>query len=123
MNIEEVREYCLAKKGVVEEFPFDSDTLVFKVMGKIFLLSSLTFQPFRVNLKMDSELVLLYREKYEDVQPGYHMNKKLWNSVYFATGNISRKELLWMIDHSYEEVVKKLPGSVRNELKQFKQGI
>lgn len=120
MNVEEVREYCLAKKGVTEEFPFDSDTLAFKVMGKIFLLTGLTFQPFRVNLKMDSELVPEYREKYEDVQPGYHMNKKWWNSVYFASGNIPRKELLWMIDHSYEEVVKKLPKKVQEDLKRKK---
>ena len=116
MNIEEVREYCLSKKGVTEEFPFDSDTLVFKVMGKIFLLTGLSSQPFRVNLKMDSELAIEYREKYFDVQPGYHMNKKWWNSVYFATGNIPRKELLWMINHSYEEVVKKLPKKIREEL-------
>lgn len=100
MNIEEVRDYCLKKKGVTEEFPFDSDTLVFKVKGKIFLLMGLTSEPFRVNLKMDAELAEEYREKYFDVQPGYHMNKKWWNSVYFATGNIPRKELLWMIDHS-----------------------
>ncbi|MES2620498.1 MAG: MmcQ/YjbR family DNA-binding protein [Bacteroidota bacterium] len=116
MNVEEVREYCLRKKCVTEEFPFDSDTLAFKVKGKIFLLTSLSFQPFRVNLKMDAELVIEYREKYSDVQPGYHMNKKWWNSVYFATGNIPRRELLWMIDHSYDEVVKKLPKKIREEL-------
>ena len=117
MNIEEVREYCLAKIGVSEEFPFDSDTLAFKVQGKIFLLTRLTFQPFRVNLKMDADLVGEYRDKFTDVLPGYHMNKKYWNSVYFDSGTISRKVLLWMLDHSYDEVLKGLPKKARLELK------
>ena len=116
MNIEEIRDYCLKKKSVTEEFPFDSDTLVFKVMGKIFLLMGLTSEPFRINLKMNPELATEYREKYLDVLPGYHMNKKMWNSVYFASGNIPRKELLWMIDHSYDEVVRKLPKKIREKL-------
>jgi predicted DNA-binding protein (MmcQ/YjbR family) len=116
MNIESFREYCLAKKGVTEEFPFDSDTLAFKVMGKIFALTSLSFVPFRVNLKMDETLVPEYRERYSDVIPGYHMNKKLWNSVYFDNGSIPRKELLWMVDHSYEQVVKGMTNKLRKEL-------
>ena len=120
MNIEEVREYCLKKKGVTEEFPFDADVLVFKVKGKIFLLTSLTFQPFRLNLKMEAELVEEYRDKYSDIIPGYHMNKKLWNSVYYDNGTIPRKELLWMLDHSYDEVVKGLPKKVQEELKKLK---
>ena len=116
MDIESFREYCLAKKGVEEGFPFDSDTLVFKVMGKMFALTSLAAKPFRVNLKMAEATVPEYREKYEDVQPGYHMNKKLWNSVYFDTGSIPKKELLWMIDHSYEEVVKGLTKKTKKEM-------
>ena len=116
MDIESFREYCLAKKGVEEGFPFDSDTLVFKVMGKMFALTSLAVKPFRVNLKMAEATVPEYREKYEDVQPGYHMNKKLWNSVYFDTGSIPKKELLWMIDHSYEEVVKGLTKKTKKEM-------
>lgn len=119
MNVEEVREYCLAKKGVTEGFPFGEEVLVFKVMNKIFLLTSLTEQPFRVNLKMNPELVEEYREKYEEVIPGYHMNKKMWNTVYFASGSIPRKELIWMIDHSYEEVVSGLPKKIKEELKQI----
>ncbi len=119
MNIEEVREYCLAKKGVTESFPFGEEVLVFKVMNKIFLLTSLTTQPFRVNLKMNPELVEEYREKYEEVIPGYHMNKKMWNTVYFASGSIPRKELIWMIDHSYDEVVSGLPKKIKEELKQI----
>ena len=109
MNIEEVREYALGKKGVTEGFPFGEDVLVIKVMGKMFLLMSLSSRPLQVNLKMNVELVEEYREKYAEVLPGYHMNKKMWNSVYFDTGNIPRKDLLWMIDHSYNEVVNGLP--------------
>lgn len=119
MNVEEVRDYCLRKKGVTEGFPFGEDVLVIKVMGKMFLLMSLGAKPLRVNLKMNIERVEEYREKYEAVQPGYHMNKKMWNSVYFDTGNIPRKELLWMIDHSYEEVVNGLTKKLREELKQL----
>lgn len=119
MNIEEVRDYCLAKKGVTEGFPFDEDTLVFKVMGKMFLLTSLTTQPFRCNLKMNEALVEQYREKYHDVLPGYHMSKKMWNSVYFDTGSIPRSDLKWMIDHSYEEVVRRLTKKVRKELEEL----
>ena len=106
MNIEEIRLYCLAKKGVTEEFPFDNDTLVFKVAGKIFLLTSLTFTPIRVNLKMDTELVGEYRDKYADVQPGYHMNKKHWNTV-MVDGTLSLKLLQEMIDDSYNLVGEK----------------
>jgi predicted DNA-binding protein (MmcQ/YjbR family) len=119
MNIEEVRDYCMLKKGVTEEFPFDSDTLAFKVMGKIFLLTSLSHIPFRVNLKMDAEIVPEYRERFADVQPGYHMNKKYWNSVTFDTGSIPRKDLKWMIDHSYDEVVKGLPKKIIEQLNQL----
>jgi predicted DNA-binding protein (MmcQ/YjbR family) len=116
MNIEEVRNYCLQKKGVTEEFPFDEDTLVFKVAGKIFLITSLSAQPFACNLKMNAELVPQYRELYTSVAPGYHMNKKYWNTVNFADGNVPRKMLLWMIDHSYAEVVKGLPKKIKEKL-------
>jgi len=117
MNIEEVRDHCLAKKGVSEGFPFGEEVLVFKVMEKIFLLTSLDSNPFRINLKMNPELAEEYREKYSDVIPGYHMNKKMWNSFYFDTGSIHRKELLWMLDHSYEEVVRELQKKIQQELK------
>ena len=119
MNIEELRTYCLAKAGVTEELPFGPETLVFKVMDKVFLLTGLTFTPFRVNLKMDPELVPEYRDKYVDVIPGYHMNKKHWNSVYMDNGTIPRKELLFMIDHSYEQVVKGLSKKMKEELNRF----
>jgi predicted DNA-binding protein (MmcQ/YjbR family) len=108
MHVEDIRDYALAKPGVTEGFPFGEGVLVFKVMGKMFLLMSLDSSPLRVNLKMNPEFVEQYREKYHDVLPGYHMNKKLWNSVLFDTGGIPAKELKWMIDHSYDEVVLKL---------------
>lgn len=116
VNVEEIRDYCIAKKGVTEGFPFGEDVLVFKVMGKMFLLMGLTNQPAYCNLKMNVGLVEEYREKYNDVKPGYHMSKKMWNSVYFDTGTIPRKEILWMIDHSYDEVVRGLPKKIQLEL-------
>ena len=117
MDIETFREYCLDKKGVTEELPFGPETLVFKVMGKVFALTSLDATPFRVNLKMDDNIVPEYREKYEDVQPGYHMNKKHWNTVYVDSGRIPGQDIRWMIDHSYEQVVKGLTNKLKNELK------
>ena len=119
MNIEEVRDYCAAKKGFSEGFPFGEEVLVFKVMNKIFLFARLSSNPFAVSLKMDAELVPEYREKYVEVQPGYHLNKKMWNSVYFNTGSITRKELLWMLDHSYEQVVKGMPKKLQQHLNQL----
>ncbi|HLP19469.1 MAG TPA: MmcQ/YjbR family DNA-binding protein [Chitinophagales bacterium] len=116
MNVEEIRDYAITKKGVTEGFPFGEDVLVFKVMGKMFLLMGLTNQPAYCNLKMNVDLVEEYREKYNDVKPGYHMSKKMWNSVYFDTGTIPRKEILWMIDHSYDEVVRGLPKKIQLEL-------
>lgn len=116
MNIESLRTYCLAKKEVTESFPFDNDTLVFKVAGKMFALTSLTEKPFSMNLKMNEEIVPEWRERYEDVQPGYHMNKKMWNTVVAGNNSIPEKELKWMIDHSYEEVVNKMTKKKREDL-------
>lgn len=107
MNIEEIREYCLAKPGVTEGFPFDSVTLVFKVINKMFALSSLEGDPPYVNLKCDPERAIELREQYEEVKPGWHMNKAQWNSVYY-TGSISAELVLELIDHSYELVVQGL---------------
>jgi predicted DNA-binding protein (MmcQ/YjbR family) len=120
MNIEELRDYCLLKPGVTEDTPFGPETLVFKVMGKAFLLTSLTFRPFRINLKMNPELAGEYRDKYMDVQPGYHMNKKHWNSVYADNKTIPHKELLWMVDHSYEQVIAGLSKKLQEELNRLK---
>jgi predicted DNA-binding protein (MmcQ/YjbR family) len=107
MNIEEFRNYCLSKKGTTEEFPFGPETLVFKVVGKVYALTGLEYEDFRVNLKCDPEYALEIREAYEDVQPGWHMNKKHWNTVFFEHG-LDDKFLCSLIDHSYDRVVKKL---------------
>ena len=114
MDIEKLRNYCLKKKGVTEEFPFGEDTLVFKVMGKMFCLTGMN-PPFYCNLKCDPEVAIELREKYEGVTPGYHMNKKHWNSVYFDT-NIPDNEILEWVDQSYNLVVESLPKKIKDEL-------
>ncbi len=122
MNIEELRDYCLAKKGTTEQFPFDEDTLVFKVEGKMFALTSLKKWEqgdCSVNLKCDPTYAIKLREKYPDeVLPGYHMNKKHWNTV-SVNGNrsLSMSEIFLLIDHSYDLILSKLPKKVRETLK------
>jgi len=118
MNLEEVRAYCLNKKGVTEDFPFDEETLVFKVLGKMFLLTNVNDIDISVNLKCEPELAVELREKYESVQPGYHMNKKMWNTVNY-NGEFSEKDFYKMIDHSYDEVVKKMTKKMQLELAQL----
>ncbi|MES3016660.1 MAG: MmcQ/YjbR family DNA-binding protein [Bacteroidota bacterium] len=107
MNIETLREYCLSKKQVTETFPFGEETLVFKVAGKIFLLAGLE-NPDRFNVKCDPERAVSLREEYEEVKPGYHMNKTHWNTVYM-NGRLSDSQLNQMIDHSYDLIVASLP--------------
>ena len=114
MNIEELRDYCLQKPGATEGFPFGEDTLVFKIAEKIFLLIGLT-QANRFNVKCDPELAADLRERHPEVQPGYHMNKKMWNTVYMD-GSLTPKQLCEMIDHSYREVVKSLPKKIQAEI-------
>ena len=115
MDLEEFREYCLAKGGVTEGTPFGETVLVFKVAGKIFALAALDEIPATVNLKCDPDLALELRDRYEQVRPGYHMNKKHWNTVELDSG-IPDVELRKMIDHSYELVVKSLPKAMRDKL-------
>lgn len=116
MNIEEFRDYCLTKKAVTEEFPFDEKTLVFKVAGKMFALTNVdNFESF--NVKCDPELALELREKYNAVKAGYHMNKKHWNTI-TVYGDLSQKGLMKSIDHSYELVYKKLPKRIREEIEE-----
>jgi predicted DNA-binding protein (MmcQ/YjbR family) len=110
MNIEQIREYCLKKKGVFEEFPFDEETLVFKVVGKIFLLASLESIPLQINLKCDPGEAIELREEYEAVQPGYHMNKAHWNTI-ILDGTVPVKKILEWIDDSYNLVVSGLKKS------------
>ena len=107
LNIESVREYALKKQDVTEEFPFGDDVMVYKVKGKMFLLLPLDIQPMQFNVKCDPEKAIELREEYpEAVLPGYHMNKKHWNTV-IADGTLSSKQLLQMIDDSYLLVDKK----------------
>ena len=115
MDIEIFRSYCLAKAGVEETFPFDESTLVFKVMGKAFALTGLDEEEFRVNLKCDPERAAELREEFEDIIPGWHMNKKHWNTVYFERG-LEYNLLIDLIDHSYDLVVSKLPKRLRIQL-------
>jgi predicted DNA-binding protein (MmcQ/YjbR family) len=115
MDLEALREYCLNKPHVTEGTPFGEDVLVFKVAGKIFALAPLDEVPARANLKCDPDFALELRDRYEQVQPGYHMNKKHWNTVEIVSG-IPEPELRRMIDHSYELVVKSLPKAARAKL-------
>ena len=103
MNIETLREYCLSKPEVEETLPFGPDTLVFKVNGKIFLLAGLDEPELSFNVKCDPELALELRASYPAVQPGYHMNKKHWNTI-MVDGSIPVKLLKEWIDHSYDLV-------------------
>lgn len=119
MNIEEYRNYCIAKKGVTECFPFDSSTLVFKVMGKMFALTGLNNDGFNVNLKCDPEKAIELRSEYDSIKAGWHMNKKMWNTVDFNAGQLTNKLLKELIDHSYEEVIKSLPKKIQKELREM----
>jgi predicted DNA-binding protein (MmcQ/YjbR family) len=116
MNIEELREYCIAKPFVKETFPFDEATLVFKVLGKAFLLTDIYESPVQFNVKCDPERAIELREKFSFVLPGYHMNKKHWNTVICENG-ATKKLLKEFIDHSYEMVVKGLPVKDREKVK------
>ena len=117
MNVEEFRAYCITKKGVTEGFPFDGSTLVFKVMGKMFALSDVDQFDF-VNLKCDPEKAIALREEFQGVTPGYHMNKKHWNSV-SVLGDISDKLIYEWVDDSYDLVVSSLTKKLQEELKKL----
>lgn len=115
MNIETLREYCLSKAGVEEGFPFGEDTLVFKVAGKIFLLTGLAANPLQFNAKCNPDKAIELREQYDAIQPGYHMNKKHWNTI-TADGSLSNTLLKEIINDSYNLVVQSLSKSVRSDL-------
>ena len=112
MDLAEFREYCLAKPGASEGAPFGPDVLVFKVGGKMFALAALDEVPTTVNLKCDPDLALELRDRYEQIRPGYHMNKKHWNTVEIESA-VPAAELQRMIDHSYELIVQGLPKTAR----------
>ena len=108
MDLAQFREYCLSKPRATEGTPFGPDVLVFKVNGKMFALAALDEVPTAVNLKCDPDLALELRDRYEQVTPGYHMNKKHWNTVDIE-GGVPEVELRKMINHSYDLVASKLP--------------
>ncbi len=114
MNIEELRHHCIAKKGVEETFPFDEETLVFKLMGKVFLIVGIESQPVSFNVKCDPEKAVELREKYACIQPGFHMNKKHWNTV-ICDGSVSKKLYKEWIDDSYDLIAEALPKKIKEE--------
>ena len=118
MNIQQYFEYCLSKKAVTEHFPFDEDTLVFKVGGKIFALSSMNNWEKgtpAVNLKCDPDFAEELRAEFNDVLPGFHMSKVHWNTI-ALNGSLSTAFVKELIDHSYELVFKSLTKKIQNEI-------
>ncbi|MEO1269734.1 MAG: MmcQ/YjbR family DNA-binding protein [Myxococcota bacterium] len=115
MDIESIRTYCLDKPGTTETFPFGDEVLVFKVMDKMYLLTNLERVPLSVNLKCEPAKALDLRAQYDAVQPGYHMNKKHWNTV-TLNGDVPSPVLQAWIDDSYALVVSKLRKSDRDAL-------
>ena len=111
MDLDQFRKYCLAKEETTEETPFGPDALVYKAMGKIFAITGFE-KPLRVNLKCDTERAIELREEYEEVLPGYHMNKVHWNTI-VSTGRINDKLLKELTDHSYNLVA----GSIKKPRK------
>jgi predicted DNA-binding protein (MmcQ/YjbR family) len=114
MNIEDIRNYCLSKKYTSEGTPFGSDVLVLKVHNKMFALMPL-FGDLSINLKCDPEKAIELREEYPFVIPGYHMNKKLWNTIQLENQNFDSKLLLEWIDDSYDLVYQKLPKKLKEQ--------
>ncbi len=113
MNLDEIREYALKKRCVTECQPFGDDTLVYKVLDKIFMLMSIEV-PVQINLKCEPEHAIELRERYESVIPGYHMNKTHWNSV-ILDNTIPPKEIMKMVDESYDLIVKAFPKKKKDE--------
>jgi predicted DNA-binding protein (MmcQ/YjbR family) len=115
IKLEKLRKYCTSKKGVTEDFPFDFNILTFKVLDKIFALTDINAEELSVNLKCTPEHALLLRDQYPQITPGYHMNKKHWNTVQID-GKIPDKEIYSMIDQSYELVLAGVKKSLRDTL-------
>lgn len=114
MDANEILDYCLTKKGVVETFPFDKETLVLKAGGKMFLLMSLERQPLSISVKTDPEWSAELREQFHQITGAYHMNKTHWNSV--LCGGLKRDLILKLIDHSYDLIVKSLSKKIQSEI-------
>lgn len=120
INIEQLYDYCLKKKGVTETFPFDNDTLVLKVCGKMFLLTGLkSWEEGKpaINLKCDPVEAENLRANYTSIIPGYHMSKKHWNTVHLNQGDLELALVLKMIDNSYDLVFNGLPKKIRDSVK------
>ncbi len=116
MDIEAFRKYCMELQGVEETFPFGPDTLVYKVYGKVFAITVLDSEEFKVNLKCDPERAIELRDEYSDeIVPGWHMNKKHWNTVFFERG-MDHRFLIDLIDHSYQLVVAGLPVGIKKQI-------
>ena len=115
MNIETIRDHCVAKPGVTESFPFDTVTVVFKVGNKIFALLDTESRPTTINLKCNPERAVQLRETFDAVRPGFHMNKTHWNTV-TVDGSVRWQEMQAWIDHSYELVKKGLSKTVLDAL-------
>ena len=119
MNIEQLRDFCIAKKGATEHFPFDNVTLVFKVMGKVFALTGLDKWEKgeqKINLKCDPDKAEQLREEYEGIIAGWHSNKRHWNTVTMNSSDISDDLVIELINHSYELVVVGLTKKLKAEL-------
>ena len=120
MNVEEFRSYCLTKNGVTEEFPFGPETLVFKVLGKMFALAGLEQVPFQISLKCDPERAIELRDEYDGlIVSAYHMNKKHWNSIFAES--LPPGLVKDLIDHSYVLVVKNLPKNQQINLRNIEE--
>lgn len=120
MNIEQLRDYCLKKKAASEDLPFDKNTLVFKVLGKMFALVSLEKWEAgqkTINLKCDPDYAEGLRAEYGAIYPGYHMSKKHWNTIDLTKDEVTSKFLTELIDHSYDMVVKGMTKKMRDSLK------
>jgi predicted DNA-binding protein (MmcQ/YjbR family) len=115
VEIETLKAHALSKPGTSFDFPFGPEALVIRVMGKLFALIPVDADPPRVNLKCEPTLAEIFRQNYPAVTPGYHMNKRHWNTV-LLDGTIPDTDLLDMVDHSYEQVVKTLTVKQRSQL-------
>lgn len=119
MNIEQLRDYCLSKKAVTESFPFDADTLVFKVLGKMFALVPLEKWErgeASITLKCDPDYTQKLREQYESIYAGPYVSNKHWNTLSIHTGELPQEFIFELIDHSYDMVVKGMTKKLREEL-------